>query len=88
MSFGKRLEQTRKNFAMTQTDLAIKSKLTPAAICTYESGKRLPILKNILALQNALEGISLDWLLNGVNNTNCIKCCSVKHKLKEIIKLV
>lgn len=60
-----RLRRVRKEQNMTQTDLADYTGLLPSAICHFESGRRMPTLKNLVLLAETLK-ISTDYLL-GIN---------------------
>lgn len=57
----RRLAEARENVKWTQLDLAKATGLQPAAISHFECGQRLPSLRNIVRLANALR-VSLDWL--------------------------
>jgi len=61
----KNLKKIRIKKNWTQMDLAQKSKLTPAAICMIEKGKRIPSLKTLLKLSKALE-IDVSILINSI----------------------
>lgn len=61
-SFGKRLQQTREIKDLSQTELAARSDLTPAAISQLEAGDRLPSFKTLSSLAHAL-GTSVGFLL-------------------------
>lgn len=84
--FGLLLKTTREQFGLTQLELSKLSGLTPAAISTFESGRRKPGLRSLLAIRKALKGVSLDWLILGEDTANCTKCCSVKSDLIRIIE--
>ena len=60
--FGARLKAARESRNLNQTELAKVSKLQPAAIGHFESGRRKPSFANIRALAKALE-VSSDYLL-------------------------
>ena len=60
---GKNIKQRREYLGFTQSKLAKRTKLTPAAISQIESGKRLPNLKSFAAIADALN-VTLDDLYN------------------------
>jgi transcriptional regulator with XRE-family HTH domain len=61
-SFGARLRATRELQKMTQTELATRSGLTPAAISQLEGDERDPAFKTLTRLAAAL-GTSVGFLL-------------------------
>jgi transcriptional regulator with XRE-family HTH domain len=61
-SFGVRLKKSREQKGWSQTDLAQKSGLTPAAISQIEADDRQPSFKTLSSLAAAL-GISVGYLL-------------------------
>lgn len=54
MSFKDWLKKERKAAGLTQTALAKKAGLTPAAICNYEAGNRQPNYDALMRLADAL----------------------------------
>ncbi len=64
--FGARIRTMRQLLGLKQVDLAKKLKLSPQAVAVYETGKREPNLKTLIALSRAL-GTSADWLLGEVS---------------------
>lgn len=54
LEFGERLRNTRERQKLTQTELARKSGLTPAAISQLEAGLREPNFSTIVSLASAL----------------------------------
>jgi len=65
--FANLLRTTREAQGLTQTELADRSSLTPAAISQLEAGERLPAYKTLVALADALN-TSAGYLL-GEENT-------------------
>ena len=53
-TFARRVKAARERQKLTQTELAIRSELTAAAISQIESGDRMPAFKTIVALARAL----------------------------------
>lgn len=60
--FGTRIKLLRQALGLKQEQLAEKLNLTPQALSVYESGRREPSLKNLIALSRALE-TTPNWLL-------------------------
>lgn len=60
--FAKRLLEAREKRGLSQTELAAKADLQPAAIGHFENGRRSPSFHNVRKLANALN-ISADYLL-------------------------
>lgn len=61
-AFATRLRATRESQHLSQTDIAERSGLTPAAISQLESGDRLPAFKTLVTLADALK-TSVGFLL-------------------------
>lgn len=61
------LKQLRKNFNLTQADLAKKLNLSFQQISSLENGRRNLTLKQALLL-NQIFGVSVDWIL-GISST-------------------
>ena len=61
-SFGKRLKKVREQKGWSQTELADRAGLTPAAISQIEADDRQPSFKTLSSLAGAL-GISVGYLL-------------------------
>lgn len=60
--FGARVRTMRRLLGLTQAELAEKLGATPQALAFYETGRREPPFKNLLALSQVL-GVTTDWLL-------------------------
>ncbi|MBO6767336.1 MAG: helix-turn-helix transcriptional regulator [Erythrobacter sp.] len=60
--FGDRLLAARENRELSQTELASKAGLQPAAIGHFERNRRKPSFANVRALAKALN-VSADYLL-------------------------
>ena len=56
------IKDRRKQLAITQTELAKQSSLTPAAISQFESGTRKPSFDTLSNLADALK-VTTDYLL-------------------------
>lgn len=52
---GKIIKEYRENQGMSQLDLSTLVGVAPAQICQYESGKRIPRLKNFKAIVQILQ---------------------------------
>ena len=62
LSFGKRLKKIRDMKRLSQTELAERSGVTPAAVSQIEADDRQPSFKTLSSLAGAL-GISVGYLL-------------------------
>jgi len=60
--FGERVKMMRKLHGFTRDEVAEKLGVTVALIYAYESGKREPSIKSLIALSQTLE-VETDWLL-------------------------
>ena len=73
-----RLKQVREMRKMSQSELAKLSRLPPASISNFESGKRLPSLQSILALQRVLR-VTADFLLGlDISMSHCDQAFKVR----------
>ena len=59
--FSEHLQQIRQSKGLSQTDLAQRTGLKPAAISHFETGRRKPSFDNLNKLADAL-GVSMDYL--------------------------
>lgn len=64
--FAKLLKKTRIEKKLTQTDLAVKCNLTPAAISQFENATRKPSFTSVIKLSDALD-CTTDYLIKGKN---------------------
>ncbi len=62
MSFGKRLNLSRKNRAVTAQQMADMLGIGVRSYRAYESGDREPSFANLVKISDFLD-VSLDWLL-------------------------
>ena len=62
-----RLIMARDNMKWTQSQLAHAAGLQPAAISHFETGERLPSVRNLIRLSKALQ-VPTDWLLGLTKN--------------------
>lgn len=69
MTFKNKLKEARIIRQLSQTDLAHKSGLQPAAINHFESGRRTPSFDNLIKLVDALD-ISADFLFDRISPSN------------------
>lgn len=60
--FPDRLKSTRELRALSQAELALKTKLQPTAISHFETGNRSPSFDNLRRLADALN-VSTDYLM-------------------------
>jgi len=60
-NFAACLRRLREARGLTQVQLADRAQLSPAAVCQWEQGRRLPSWEAAVALARAL-GVSLDAL--------------------------
>ena len=70
--FGERLKRMRKLRGFTRIEFATLLGVSTALIVAYESGKREPSVKNLIAISQVLD-IDTDWLLGLVHRLpeNC-----------------
>ena len=59
---GARIKKARQTLGLKQTDVAKKLAVSAALITAYETGRREPSIKNLVALTQVLN-VSADWLL-------------------------
>lgn len=64
-AFARRLRQARNKRRLTQLQLAKLANLNSGMVSHYETGRRKPILDNILKLNRVLKA-DLNMLLEGV----------------------
>ena len=64
--FGERLKRMRKLRGFTRIEFATQLGVSTALIVAYESGKREPSVKNLIAISQVLD-IDTDWLLGLVH---------------------
>jgi transcriptional regulator with XRE-family HTH domain len=64
--FSERLRGAREARGMSQSDLASKTGLQPAAISHFETGQRSPSFENLRKLADALS-LSVDYLLGRID---------------------
>ncbi|XHR27498.1 MAG: helix-turn-helix domain-containing protein [Chthoniobacteraceae bacterium] len=65
-SFKDRLRHAREARGFSQSDLAKRTNLQPAAISHFETGQRAPSFENLRKLADALS-ISVDFLLGRID---------------------
>lgn len=70
-----RIANERKKRGWTQSQLAKKAKITPAAICQIEQGTRIPTIPVLHKIANVLK-VSLDYLAGQADSL----------KLKDILQ--
>lgn len=73
--FAERLKESRLSKGLSQSDLAIAIKVSPALVNLMEAGKRNPSLDTLLGLSDTL-GSSIDYLIgrSSSSNTEVILC--------------
>lgn len=54
-AFGKALREIRKEKGMSQNDLIKASDLDRTTVQRYDAGKRLPVIKNLVIISEALK---------------------------------
>ena len=59
---SKRIRDERKRLSINQVTLANQAKVTPAAICLIESGKRVPTVPVLQRIAGVLN-VSIDYLI-------------------------
>lgn len=62
--FGGRVRVMRELLGFTQAELAAKVGISQQSIATYETGRREPPFKNLIALARVFN-TSIDWLVTG-----------------------
>lgn len=80
---GDRIKQSREALQMTQSDLASKSGLTPAAISQFETGDRDPALDSLNKLADALE-VSVDFLIGRTEDLKDVKIEALFRNMKNL----
>ena len=60
-TFGRRIKEARERKELNQKQLAEKLGITPQALSSYETGKKLPPMETAVNIAKELD-ISLDWL--------------------------
>jgi len=63
-NFAERLQKIRKSKHLSQSGLAARIGLQPAAVSHFETGRRTPSFDNLIKLAEAL-GVSMDYLFGG-----------------------
>ena len=71
-TLGYRLAEARKNFGLTQKEVAEKLLLTTQAIKAWENGHSLPDTEQIPELAS-LYGVTTDWPVPAVTAHNSMK---------------
>lgn len=66
MTIGDLIKEYRIELDLTQKELADRSGLAVGTIQQYESGKRIPILKNLKRISDILN-IDLEYMLNTIS---------------------
>ena len=66
MTIGDLIKEYRIKLDLTQKELADRSGLAVGTIQQYESGKRIPILKNLKRISDILN-IDLEYMLNTIS---------------------
>lgn len=65
---GDRIAVLRKNYGLSQGELAKRLHISPSAIGMYEQGRREPSLDMLVALSREF-GVTLDYLVSGKPET-------------------
>jgi len=66
VEFKDRLKQTRESRGWSQSDLAKRAGLQPAAISHFETAQRSPSFENLRKLSDALS-VSIDYLIGRID---------------------
>ena len=69
--FSEHLQQIRQSKGLSQTDLAKRTGLKPAAISHFETGQRKPSFGNLIKLADALS-VSMDYLFDLCCTSFCV----------------
>ena len=88
-TFAKNIKNLRKEFGMTQTQLANKIFVNKSMVSAYEKGTRLPSLDSLISLSKTLN-VSIDYLLGiKVDTSNdretTIDISGLTEKQKKIV---
>ena len=67
---GARIKARRKQFGLTQAEVAQKLGIASQSVTNYESGKTDPSIRNLISL-SAVLGVSTDYLLGRSVNACC-----------------
>lgn len=81
-SFGERLKELRKDFNLTQEQLANKFFLNKSSISRYENGTQLPEHDQLEKIADYF-GVSIDYLLGRTNIKNTTNNNDNKSKLTK-----
>ena len=77
---GDNIKELRKNFGITQQELAAKVGITQGAVASVESGKR-NISEHILKSISKIYGVRLEWLKTGEGEMYASKDLSIIDRL-------
>lgn len=70
--FGERIYNLRKKSGLSQEEFADKLGVSRQAVSKWETGQSVPDSEKAAAI-GAFFGVSLDWLINGVENASSIQ---------------
>ena len=62
MNIGQAMRETREDFGLTLTQLSEMSGVPISTICSYEIGRMIPGVHNLIALADALETSIDDYI--------------------------
>lgn len=79
---GKRITQLRKQYSLTQKELADRLNLTPKAISFYELGQREPSI-DLLKKLSTIFDVSLDYLIGNNSSDKSTVSNDLSHVYKE-----
>lgn len=88
MTIGERIKQRREELGLSQSGLARRTRLTPAAIWQYEHGDRSPSSEALAELARALK-VSADYLLgeHGMELTDLLRDEKLQLMFRGLPKL-
>lgn len=71
-SIGKRIRSARKRKRYTLNDIRSKTGLSTGNLSDLENDKFMPSANALILLKDVL-GVSIDWILTGKENPDCIR---------------
>lgn len=84
-NFQDRIRKARENLKLSQSELAAKAKMQPAAISHFETGQRSPSFDNLRKLSDALN-VSVDYLLGRIDEEQHGMGMSAAPRAKQLFR--
>ena len=86
MTFGEKIARLRKEFKMSQGDVAKKLDTAPSIIGRYERNEIKPSIE-VAAKFSKLYDVTLDYLVDGSSTASHLKDAAMLKRLGEIEKM-